>query len=151
MNQQQLLLTQLLGSKELTFGTLIRNFRWIWKFVAYHHPFGLESYYTMEMNGVEYDVGLGSGVEIPSVSIIWHPATETDFKRWLIGKGFDFTQWEDYIFIMKSKLLDNGMFADFISELSNNAIRIKYDSSKDLLEQSPEALAQIIELIRNNQ
>lgn len=59
--------------------------------------------------------------------------TLSDFHKWLVDSDISWRQTTAWIWF------------------ENFRTSIPYDSSKDLLDQSPETLAQIIELIRNNQ
>ena len=159
MNQQQLLLTQLLGSKELTFGCFVR-LQWVYADNHYRYNF----YGTVEVPTKDEDelqiVRLvkqyphsGSTPEkstshwtvqfpgsnsiqnwdthsIETSEIIWHPATLSDLHRWMNLHG-EFQQNYTVITFTQSAGWDT---------------EIKYDSSKDLLDQSTETLTQIIEL-----
>ena len=138
MNQQQLLLTQLLGSKELTFGCVVKieSQKWqsrIAKIVDYSDKW----FATFASNGniMTMTPNNRAKTQWKISEIIWHPATETDFKRWLNENVSNWKQdrkWLSFNFFLK------------------DTVFIQYDSSKNLLEQSTETLTQIIELITNN-
>ena len=129
MTPLQLELTRLIGKKELTFGCkviaewTIRTMVWDADYKNY-----LTSNGSIEYN---YYVYANEDTEFSIDEIIGHPATLSDFHRWIM-KTHDFAQSGTYIEIMSG------------SEI----IEIKYDSSKNFLDQDEETLKQIISLIK---
>ena len=135
MTPLQLELTRLIGKKELTFWCLIEwsgnssvNKRYLQK---------IDSQYLMGYGDSEKDMHQEafwiSELSLRDCEIIGHPATLSDLHSWIL-KTHDFAQSGTYIEIMSG------------SEI----LEIKYDSSKDLLDQEEETLKQIISLIKSN-
>ena len=102
MTPLQLELTRLIGKKELMFGCTD----------------------TLE-------VGYFHNPEKQIMKIIGHPATLSDFHRWVINNNLILTHQDSRIYAGDTRIL--------------------YDSSKDLLDQEEETLKQIVELISSNQ
>lgn len=137
MNQHQLRLTQLLGSKELKFWCVLfgktfanqseRNLVFLYDTVSQmcqHKVMDLDTSYTNKQ--------LVDNTGWNPFEIIWHPAHLHDFHNWLVDSDISWRQTTAWIWF------------------ENFRTSIPYDSSKDLLDQSEETLAQIIELITNN-
>lgn len=68
--------------------------------------------------------------------IIWHPATLSDLHRWFVDNYIDFEHNSWRIAYCKG---------------SEEIKTIKYEPPKDLLDQSPETLKQLISLIKSYQ
>ena len=148
MNQQQLILTKLLGKKELSFGCTIKCKYIFWELYYARLAWAIPK---DGWCGYDYIDEHGNRLNTKQFEIIWHPATLSDFHRWM-NKHFkeDWMQDEKEIgYVLKLKeYFDYDLNTQMIA--LKPTIAIYYDSSKDLLEQSPETLAQIIELITNN-
>lgn len=123
----QLELTRLIGKKELSFGCWIRNTK-SRKCFEYHW---IE---WLQYNEIAWPDLIRNAKHL---KIIGHPASETDFKKWM-NDNLKMHHWEqlvDWIFIVNEKWIIN---------------RIPYDSSKELLDQSEDTLKQIRDLILSN-
>ena len=139
LTELQLELTRLIGKKELTFWCLIEwsgnssvNKRYLQK---------IDSQYLMGYGDSEKDMYQEafwiSELFLRDCEIIGHPATLSDFHRWMNEKN---SEW-------KIDVWEQRQYWIWIFGIWS----IEYDSSKDLLEQDIEALKQIINLICNNQ
>lgn len=142
MTPLQLQLTQLIGKKELSLGCKIiyqdKEYVYInetW-YMTDLHQWCHSIFWICEewhSNDDPLDVKrINTGYKY---EIIGHPATLSDFHRLLTVKWSYWAQTEYLI-------------SDFSSP---KKFSIKYDSSKDLLDQDEETLKQIIDLIENNQ
>lgn len=134
MNTLALELTRLIGKKELTFGCLFLTNRSeeIRKWDDNHFRWKEGIYFS---SSGTYCVG-------ETMEIIWHPATLSDLHRWMNENlKRNWTMWTEDIHyhVWKKVWLDFEIFI------------IKYDSSKDLLDQSEETLKQLIDLITSYQ
>ena len=146
MNTLQLELTKLLGKKELSFGCVVfdnppyneHNWynNWYWQiFDIYSDHYGdwgnKDGSFLIARNWQE-------AIErnFADIEIIWHPATLSDFHRWMNEKWIKFIQYPKEI-----------LFDTDEDEFDSSLV---YDSSKELLEQSESTLQQILELISSN-
>lgn len=139
MNQQQLRLTELLGSKELTFGCVIKNQNDVLLKVFKVKPsammFILYSDDSKECIAQrDFETG-----KFPEFEIIWHPATLTDFHKWLNENKYEWQHDNKWLVICKVVEPDPTWYKE-----------IPYDSSLSLLNQKPEVLQQIIDFITSN-
>ena len=132
MNQQQTTLTQLLGSKELTFGCNIKYDGWVHTIINYPKDSSdfkvcFDWNYTRYPRDTEFE-------------IIWHEPTLTNFHRWLNEKVGKQKWYQDYetIFFLDELVWDQA--------LGN----IPYNSSLSLLEQPEEVKQKIIDFISNS-
>jgi len=137
MNDIQLELTRLIGEKELTFGCVLKYNKFDYEWFDYYQFL----FTTKDCYGLVSTHSLNKDNEFRSYNdkyeIIGHPATETDFKRWMNGK-YDWQQTWSCIFFFELK--------DWNIEMRT----IEYDSSKELLEQKADTITQIISLIKSN-
>lgn len=125
MNDLQLELTNLIGDKDLTFWCLCEDFNKN-KFQIISHSGG--SYWKINwIKGTVNEMRFNFQYEI-----IGHPATETDFKKWMNDNGIIWEQRDIDIKIFEQNIL------------------ISYDSSKKLLDQDDETLIQIINFIKSS-
>ena len=130
----QLELTQLIGSKELSFGCIIQEPNWWYtsKFVREIDNEDEEEFFVHDDIGNKFRFIYQRWFDW---TIIGHPATLSDFHRWMNENNEPFQHAKDAIRLR----FDNWYTV------------IPYDSSKDLLDQDTETLKQIINLICNNQ
>lgn len=141
MNAQQLTITRLIGKKELSFWCIIGHKEKIFVFVdnhAYDDIIVSNEYDKWAFRNIDEWCGCCSNSESFSSSydVIWHPATISDLHRHM---NKNHIRWEQNLFCIK-----------WIVDERWNYMPIEYDSDKDLLDQSTETLAQIIELINNS-
>lgn len=137
MTPLQLELTKLIGKKELTFGCiiLIKN-EYIYKVIEKQWDFIYCTIHQLTINREDVTTIIRENVlGNPWREIIGHPATLSDFHRWIEKTNYRFKQDIAHIEIWP--------YWWYVS--------IPYDSYKDLLLQSDETLKQIISLISNNQ
>lgn len=147
MNQQQLTLTRLLGKKELSFGCIVNIQHkaktsiatFLWKVTDEDSCMGAEIItvyeYSTEQPWFEWSYEFREDSTNTKISeIIWHPATLSDLCKWL--------SWKNKCWNISTYWINNCVLL-----WTDNAI--SYDFTKDLLDQSPETLAQIIEIITN--
>lgn len=136
MTPLQIELTKLIGKKELSFGCIIKsiNTGWIRRLCDYS-DLGKDEDWTYNFWIITEAV---SYIEMQNCSIIGHPATLSDFQRWMNSKKF--YSWGQH----KDEFID----AFFITEQSWKIDRVSIDSSKDILDQSEETLQQIIDLVK---
>lgn len=142
MTTLQLELTRLIGKEELTFGceVTVESSKWqkrTAKIVDYTDWWEDGYFATFVSNGniMTHTLNNRAKSQWDIEEIIGHPATLSDFHRFLKSKKIWFYQDEDYI------KLEEYIWSDDID----------YDSGKDLLDQSEETLKQIVELIKSNQ
>ena len=127
MTPLQLELTRLIGDKTLSFGCLVKlPKKWICFFVCREELSNWTFPSRIFFDGKKtFQTSITEEIEI-----LWHPVTETNFKKWMNEKGIDWKQNQDYI-------------AAWVYV-------IPYSSNLPLLEQSEETLTQILNLITNN-
>lgn len=146
MNPLQLEITKLIGKKELSLGCwlFIQNPDWYAQFIEESDVW---NWFTIMSASDWYSILNDKKDNIKDWYIIWHPATLTDFHRWMNEK---YKYWfkqihtgkENYIVLHKRD--SSTIFMD-----GSHCVVIPYDSSKELLEQSSETLTQIISLIKS--
>ena len=138
MNELQLELTRLLWKKELSFGCLVKIDKNIHKlcFYIYRDREWITKLSYENNDSLSNDHWRLITEIVNNNTIIWHPATLSDFHRWLEENKIRWDMWYTLWFIGIS--------------LKNKVILIDWNSSKDLLDQDSEVLKQIIELIKNN-
>jgi len=130
MNDLQLELTKLLGRKELSFGCWIKIYWELDVIVSMWSRLDTNTYGDLSRDNIE--------------EIIGHHATLSDlFRIWnkleMIIQIWDISNNEQVLIIA------------YFEWLKRKIVKIKYLSSKDLLDQDEETLKQIIELISSNQ
>lgn len=126
MSPLQTELTKLIGKKELSFGCILKKWDIVTEFIS------LTCNLVMTMYGSWLR-------DIRECEIIGHPATLSDFHR----------------FLNSSKKLRNFHQSEMDIEIFEKyeeypILTISYNSSKDLLDQEEETLKQIIDLIKYN-
>lgn len=132
MNPLQLELTKLIGKRELSFGAKIILKDYIWEKTINQ----MIDWHTFEVCGK-----IGRAFSMNDVEeIIGHPATLSDFHRWMNEKF----SWK--YFIQRINLIELHY-----QWKTKPVFKTNYDSYKDLLSQSEETLKQIVELIKSNQ
>ncbi len=131
MTPTQLELTRLLGSKELTLGCMFKQ--------SYTEGFETVIYKVVGWNF--HSVTERWIAHFPHVSqiteIIGHPATLTDFHRWLVDKCLIFEQ-RALSFVVKDVEM-------------NLLLEVSYLSSKPLLDQEEATLSAILNLVKSNE
>ena len=134
MNTLQLELTKLIGSKELSFGCIVINKR-IARVITKDYPqWDMPEPWNLRYVCIDDGENIFTST-LTEHEIIWHPATLSDFHKWMNENVFHWSQWYESI----TYDIDWRSYASIL-----------YDSSKELLEQSTETLQQIINLIISN-
>lgn len=143
MTPLQLELTKLIGKKELTFGCLI-DCQWFWPYITIHWDLSVsDSVSVLKPSIMWYDK---TRVNIGREQIIGHPATLSDFHRWMNEK---------YKYWFEHRATDNESGIEIRVKYAptmdcSHIVWIPYNSSKDLLDQEVSTLEQIISLIKEN-
>lgn len=143
MNETQLELTRLLGDKTISFGCLVE-----WDSitsVSKRYQQTIDSLHLLGYWDSERDMYQEafwmSELFLRNCEIIWHPATLTDFHKWM----------------MVAKDTAGNSMLSFRQNRETIAVwtvgetypqEIDYDSSLQLLEQSPETLSAILNLVK---
>lgn len=138
MTPLQLELTRLIWKKEWSAWLIVKDNYWIILTLVWERQFDWDDdvyFYAPEHKEISHWFN-NEEYTRKKWEIIGHPATLTDFHRWMNEKGVFFKQ-EDW----------NIRYYHNIEEIW---IPMFYDSSKDLLEQSEETLTQIRDLIISN-
>lgn len=134
MNELQLELTKLIGSKELTFWCIVNDTDYdTWTAVIFRER-GRE--FIVSRDNDLSKPYLERKTDVEDWEIIGHPPTMVDFYVWCDKKGFWTTQNLTYLHVFS----DDKRFI-FIE---------KYDSTKELIEQSDETLNLIINFIKSH-
>lgn len=133
MTPLQLELIRLLWSKDLTFWCRIAR----WTLNAIIVGIDLD----MNMVSVSVNSRYHNWWKIDDIEIIWHPATLSDLHRWM-NKNGNLIIWSQW---------NSGISYNYWNNSNSPDISIKYDSSKDLLDQEPDTLKQLAEFIKSNQ
>ena len=126
MNSTQLEITRLIGDKTLSFGCRVKFQAW-----EYDEDIVLcDRHWIIEFCKQKKVYSKTELEQWIIYEILWHPATDTNFKKWMNEKGIDWWQSKTY--------------------LSTATYSIPYNSNLPLLEQSEETLEKILALIKNN-
>ena len=137
MTPLQLELTRLIGKKEWSAWLIVKDNYWIILTLVWEKQFDWDDdvyFYAPEHKEISHWFN-NEEYTRKKWEIISHPATLSDFHRWMNENVFYWSQWYESFSYDKNWIsYDN----------------IPYDSSKELLDQSEETLQQIIELIASN-
>lgn len=145
-------ITRLIGKKDLTRGCLV-TLNSVWqKYSEKPQKWRLAEYITewkylwktQILTANNANRRFKSSWEV--TEIIGHPATISDFHRWMnenIRESEHWQQFKDSISIVDYKLQMEQPYSDYFTT-------IPYDSSKYLLDQETSTLEQIISLIKSN-
>ena len=138
-------LTKLIGSKELSFGCLVKSKKWELdlnnrRICASEYVKDNEDYEIMicyfTYNGTIKKIWWWDDFEI-----IWHPATLSDLHRWMNEQNVQFAMYWEMTGYMRNCISLTPCIWPYQ--------KIPYDSSKGLLEQETSTLEQIISLIKS--